>query len=338
MTQDFQQFAGSEHLKQLLSDRVRKHTLSHAYILEGPAGCGKRRLALLLAAATACRHTEGPIPCLACDACRRILDGNAPDIKHLRPQEGKQSIGVEEVRMFRQDMYLSATEFDLKIYIIEQAHLLTAEAQNALLTVLEEPPEQILMLLLTEDAASLLPTIRSRAAVLRLERLPIPLLRETALCLSDQARAAEQRDPEAFSVLLTEADGCLGRLLESLDGDRTDAEAARTCTDRLLHALSGKPDAAALDSAMSALPDQRAACMKMLLVFQSALRDLIVLARYPGASLRFFTDSGQAQHFAHCPVTRLVRYYDCTETALQALDANANPTLTVAILARDLCS
>ena len=139
MRKYFSALYGNSALKTRLGTAIDRGTLPHAFLVTGPSGSGKKTFALELAAAINCeRKNDGtlPLPCRECNTCKRIIENNYTDITRLSRQSGKATIGVEEVRLFRDDMFLSPTESSFKTYIIEEADKLTANAQNALLTVL----------------------------------------------------------------------------------------------------------------------------------------------------------------------------------------------------------
>ena len=140
MRKRFTEIFGNDNTKLRLSDAVLHRSIPHALLITGPKGSGKHTLARELAAAVLCDNKEDsdyPLPCGECRTCRRIHSGNFPDVATLGRESGKATIGVEELRTFREDMFLSSTEADAKIYIIEDADLMTPAAQNALLKVLE---------------------------------------------------------------------------------------------------------------------------------------------------------------------------------------------------------
>ena len=166
--------AGNAPLKRQLELETARRGLSHAYILSGPAGSGKRTLAGLLAAALVCDRRGGALPCLSCAGCRKAEGGIHPDI--VRVGDDGKDISVAQVRALRADAYIRPNEAERKVYILENAQTMNASAQNAMLKLLEEGPAYAAFLLLTDNAAALLPTVRSRC-----EHLPLsPVTRREA--------------------------------------------------------------------------------------------------------------------------------------------------------------
>ena len=168
---------GNDVIRNRLAHSLKNGDLPHACILEGPFGSGKRTIAKHMAASLVCDADTGAsqtIPCLTCRNCRRILESNFPDLIFVRREEDKASIGVETVRFIREDVRVTPNDSEHKIYIIEEADLITEQAQNAFLLTLEEPPAYAHFFLLCENAGLLLETIRSRAPIFRTQ----PLTRE----------------------------------------------------------------------------------------------------------------------------------------------------------------
>lgn len=163
---NFTGFVGNEALKTRLSQSFASGKVSHSYILAGPEGAGKHTLAKLLAAAMECTH-EGEKCCLQCRQCRKVLSENHPDVV-VMDDPAKKNVSVDISRKAKSDLYIRPNEGKKKIYIFPRAQELTEPAQNALLKIMEEPPEYGVFLLLTTSAGSLLPTIRSRAVELTL--------------------------------------------------------------------------------------------------------------------------------------------------------------------------
>ena len=218
----FADMVGNEALRERLRDDICADRLSHAYIIEGAEGFGKHMLALRIAAALACenRGMDGlPLPCMECASCRKILSGNSPDVIPISRGD-KATLGVEAVRLMHTGVCIAPNELDRKCYLIEDAHLMTVQAQNAFLLTLEEPPPYVCFLLLCESTAPLLETVRSRAPTLRLEPIPPDGIREHLLRTEPAAKALEQQAPEELRELIAAAGGSIGRARLLLDPKR----------------------------------------------------------------------------------------------------------------------
>lgn len=148
-----------------LIGNVRNRRTNQAYIFEGPEGLGIFEAAKLFAAALACLERE-TAPCGNCAACRLSYAGSNPDIIYVNTGD-KKSIGVEKIREMSRDVYIKPFEGDRKVYIIEDGGMLTEEAQNAMLKILEEPPEYAVFIIVTVSAELLLSTVLSRCAKVR---------------------------------------------------------------------------------------------------------------------------------------------------------------------------
>ena len=191
----FEGLLGNERLKDNLRVSVGRGRISHFYLISGPEGSGKRTLARLLAAAILCQGSEKP--CFNCNACRKVLTNNHPDCITIEDKEHK-NVAVKVVRDARADMYVLPNESSRKVYIFPQE--LGIEGQNALLKILEEPPEYGVFILLSDNPEKLLPTVRSRCTELRLQALPADIL-QTAL---------KQEFPEADEESIAAAANCSG--------------------------------------------------------------------------------------------------------------------------------
>ena len=166
----FKDVVGHRDIIGYIQDAVQQNKVSHAYILNGQRGSGKKMLAKLFATTLQC-ETGKSEPCNECRSCIQANNGNHPDIitvKHEKPG----SISVDDIRsQVNGDIMIKPYSSPYKIYIIPEADLLTVQAQNALLKTIEEPPEYAIIFLLTENADSLLPTIRSRCVMLKLRNI-----------------------------------------------------------------------------------------------------------------------------------------------------------------------
>lgn len=198
----FERLLGNERLKENLRMSVGRGRVSHFYLISGPKGSGKHTLARLLAAAILCKNGEKP--CLQCNACRKVMGGNHPDAITVEDPEHK-NVAVKIVRDARADMYIRPNESDRKVYIFPQE--MGVEGQNALLKVLEEPPEYGVFILLSDNPEKLLPTVRSRCTELKLLSLPETILRQEL----------QQRFPEAeeqsIAAVISRSGGYLGQAI-----------------------------------------------------------------------------------------------------------------------------
>lgn len=173
----FKDVVGHNDIIQYIQGAVEQDKVSHAYILNGQRGSGKKLLARLFAMALQCESGNSE-PCGECRSCKQTKNGNQPDIitiKHEKPA----SIGVEDIReQLNGDIMIKPYSSPYKIYIIPEADLLTVQAQNALLKTIEEPPAYAIIFLLTENADTLLPTIRSRCVMLKLRNIKDKLVKK----------------------------------------------------------------------------------------------------------------------------------------------------------------
>ncbi len=328
---------GNDRTRAMLGGCVEQGNLPHAMILEGLSGSGKRTLAKELAAALVCENKNNdahPLPCHACRACHLVDTENATDV-HFISREDKASIGIEAVRELRRDVYLSSTEFDARVYIFEEAHTMTPQAQNALLIVSEEPPPGVYFFLLADSAADLLETIRSRARTVRMEKLSESVLenylseKHPSLAASDAARR------EAIVM----ADGRAGELLRLLEPkSKEQMQKSRGVTVQLLHAFAcGRYST--LCEAFSALPTKRDELMEALALLSLSVRDLILRKKDEASPLCFFTDSAACEPLLTSFRTdKLFSVSDALNEALEKLDKNANTGTVLSLLKAKLRS
>lgn len=167
---NFEEIIGHRQMIEHLKHAIQLEKVSHAYIFEGERGCGKRTIAEAFAAALQCEHQkEGTDACGTCKSCKQAASKNHPDIIHI-VHDKPNSIGVEEIReQVVNDIQIKPYNSKYKIYIISEAEKLTVQAQNALLKTIEEPPAYGIVMLLTDNASILLPTILSRCVVLSMK-------------------------------------------------------------------------------------------------------------------------------------------------------------------------
>ena len=168
---------GRKDLVSYIQKAVTQKQISHAYILNGERGSGKKMFAQLFAMTLQCER-GGAEPCNECHSCRQALSGNHPDIIRV-VHEKTNTISVEEVRVqINNDIMIRPYNGKYKIYIVPDADMMTVQAQNALLKTIEEPPEYAVIFLLTENAESLLPTILSRCVMLKIKNVKDALIKK----------------------------------------------------------------------------------------------------------------------------------------------------------------
>ena len=165
----FADIVGQEHLKEHLENAIKMDKVSHAYIINGEKNAGKEFIAKTFAMALQCENRQGAEPCGECHSCRQALSGNHPDIIFIT-HEKPGTIGVDDIRrQVNNDVAIKPYKGPKKIYIMNEGEKMTAQAQNALLKTLEEPPEYAVLLILTGNVDSLLQTILSRCVVLNMK-------------------------------------------------------------------------------------------------------------------------------------------------------------------------
>ena len=215
----FDGFYGNEALRQRLSASFAAGKVSHCTLIAGPAGSGKRTLAAILAAAMQCTG-GGDVPCHACTACRKVFSNQHPDVITVDDPD-KKTVSVETVRAARADAFIRPNEGRRKIYIIPRAQDLGPAAQNALLKLLEEPPQYAAFLLLATNPGALLPTIRSRAVQLNLSAVP------QAQAMDYLRARFPDRDDATLRAAYDASGGFLGQAAEHLTGSVWREETAR---------------------------------------------------------------------------------------------------------------
>ena len=200
----FSDLAGQEHVTNTLRQAIIQNRVSHSYLFCGPRGTGKTTTARVLAKAVNCTNPQQGDPCNECHLCVSINDGRNMDIIELDAASNR---GIDEIRDIRDRVHFMPAESARKVYIIDEAHMLTAQASNAFLKTLEEPPQHVIFILCTTEAHNILPTIISRCQRYDFRRLPGQTIFDRLAHITDQEAVAIQ--PDALRLVARNAGGSL---------------------------------------------------------------------------------------------------------------------------------
>ncbi|MBT8041643.1 MAG: DNA polymerase III subunit gamma/tau [Pontiella sp.] len=168
--QQFEDVVGQEHVTKTLTNAINTGRVAHAYIFVGSRGIGKTTSARILAKALNCEKGSTPHPCDVCDSCKEVMAGNSLDVIEI---DGASNNGVDQVRDLRDNARYAPARGPYKIYIIDEVHMLSTQAFNALLKTLEEPPQHVKFIFATTDVHKVLPTILSRCQRFDLRRISV---------------------------------------------------------------------------------------------------------------------------------------------------------------------
>ncbi|MGI8436350.1 MAG: DNA polymerase III subunit gamma/tau [Chthoniobacterales bacterium] len=210
--QTFDDLVGQAHVTRTLKNAVAQNRLAHAYLFVGPRGIGKTSTARILAKALNCVNGPTTTPCGVCDSCKEITAGNSLDVLEI---DGASNNGVEQVRELRDNVRYAPSKGHFKIYIIDEVHMLTSAAFNALLKTLEEPPPHVKFIFATTEPQKVLPTILSRCQRFDLHRIPANLIADHLQFIAGKEKVTLQ--PAAAHAIAKGADGGLRDAESMLD-------------------------------------------------------------------------------------------------------------------------
>ncbi len=329
----FTDIVANRQLLTRLSSDIENNTLSHAYILEGAKGSGRHMIAKSLAAALCCTGNTEKLPCKKCKNCEKILNDKSPDIITIGLEGERSSIGVDSVRFLKSDIYIAPNDLDIKMYIMENADLMTPAAQNAFLLSLEEPPSYVMFFLLCENSSSLLETVRSRAPVMRTEKVPYEDIKKYLLENEERdARDLSISASEDFEELLFISNGSIGYAKELLVNRRLREQIIKsreTAKKFVCMATSGRSEAELLSEIYS-MSNKRSDATELLLNIQSALRDLVLLQKSEFVHLCFYRKREEAEKIAgSVGCDKLMSIFDSASDTLDDISKNANIRLSL---------
>ena len=208
----FDDVVGQEHITETLKKQVETGRLSHAYLFIGTRGTGKTTCAKILAKAVNCEHPVNGNPCNRCAACRGIDDGSILDVVEL---DAASNNGVDNVRALRDEAVFSPASVRKRVYIVDEVHMLSNSAFNALLKILEEPPEHLMFILATTELHKVPATILSRCQRHSFKRIPVDTITARLNFVAQQEHLDLQ--PDAAALLARMADGGMRDALTLLD-------------------------------------------------------------------------------------------------------------------------
>ena len=210
--QTFDEVVGQDHITRTLQNAVSANRLAQAYLFVGPRGIGKTSTARILAKALNCVNGPTTTPCGVCDACKEITDGRSLDVIEI---DGASNNGVENIRDLRDNAAYAPARGPFKIYLIDEVHMLSTGAFNALLKTLEEPPPHVKFIFATTEAQKLPATITSRCQRFDLRRIPTALIAKHLTFIAESEKIS--LEPAAAEAIARGAEGGLRDAESMLD-------------------------------------------------------------------------------------------------------------------------
>ncbi|SFJ72029.1 DNA polymerase-3 subunit gamma/tau [Paenibacillus sp. UNC496MF] len=199
--QTFRDMVGQQHIIQTLQNAIREDRVSHAYLFNGPRGTGKTTTAKVMAKAINCERGPATEPCNECDACRGITSGTVMDVVEIDAASNR---GIDEIRDIRDKVRYAPSEVRFKVYIIDEVHMLTSEAFNALLKTLEEPPAHVIFILATTEPHKLPATIISRCQRFDFRQVSLPEQTERLRQICEEEGILADEDALAYIARLSD--------------------------------------------------------------------------------------------------------------------------------------
>ena len=307
---------------QTLERSLTEGRIHHAYLFTGPARLGKTTLAVQFAQALNCDAAEPP--CGVCSSCTRIADGHHADVRLVSLGKDAGSIGIDAVREIISSAHLRPYEGRTRVFIITEADMLTRDAANALLKVLEEPPDDVVLILVGISMDNLLPTVRSRCQTLAFRPLP---LGEVARILQDEhGVSTEQAD-----VLARLSRGCVGWAIAAA-GDDTLYASVHQRIEQIVDAMEGGLEErfAYANELTRRIDRDRGIGREELLLWLRWLRDIMLVqqGRANGVTNVSWREKLERQAAALTPAD-VVRWAHSTTRTIEALERNANVRLAL---------
>jgi len=208
----FKDLIGQEHISRTISNAIISEKIGHAYLFAGPRGTGKTSTAKIFAKALNCEKGPTADPCNECENCKKINDGTSMDVFEIDAASNR---GIDEIRDLREKVKFAPVDGRYKVYIIDEVHMLTAEAFNALLKTLEEPPANVVFILATTEAHKVPATIQSRCQRYDFKRITIEEIEQQLQMIVQ--KTGMKAEAEALRIIAVQADGGMRDALSILD-------------------------------------------------------------------------------------------------------------------------
>jgi DNA polymerase-3 subunit gamma/tau len=266
--QKFSDLVGQEHVTETLANAIKNDRVAHAYIFSGARGVGKTTAARILAKALNCVHGPTATPCGECDSCREIAAGTSLDVIEIDAASNR---GIDQIRELREMVRYAPASSRSKVVILDEAHMLTGEASNALLKTLEEPPDRVIFVMATTQPEDLVDTIRSRSQHFHFRALTFG---EITARLEEIAQKENLKiDAGALAVISRMAEGSMRDALSLLEQAR--AYCGEVITDAAVRELLGVVPDDALATLVSAIAEGSAdRALGLIHTFQKEGRNL----------------------------------------------------------------
>ncbi len=312
---------GSDRTREYLVSALEGGFLSHAYIIEGAEGSGRHTLVRRLLMAMACENDRAP--CGVCPSCMKIEAGVAVDVRYIRPAEGKTELTVDLIRGIYDTVGMAPSELDFKAYVIESGEKMNANAQNAFLKLFEEPPSNVYFFIITQDASHLLPTIRSRALTLRLDKLD---RRQMELVLDGVGIPDDEKRRRAIAL----ADGSAGAAMRIYRDDGDAVRLRSVCDGAVgLLLLPGSDKLGFITYHQKNVKKTDELCLLWSLL-QRALRDVMLCRCGSLYSPAYFSDTTEAEKYSENVSDKaVIACQDVISELLALSDTPLNLQLTV---------
>jgi DNA polymerase-3 subunit gamma/tau len=345
----FGEVVGQEHVTEPLSTALSSGRINHAYLFSGPRGCGKTSSARILARSLNCEQGPTPTPCGVCDSCVALAP-NGPGNVDVVELDAASHGGVDDTRELRDRAFYAPAQSRYRIFIVDEAHMVTTAGFNALLKIVEEPPEHLIFVFATTEPEKVLPTIRSRT-----HHYPFRLLApKTMRGLLERICAQENVtvDDAVYPLVIRAGGGSPRDTLSVLDQLLAGADGNRVVYQRAL-ALLGATDLALIDASVDALAAGDAAALfgsvesvidaghdprRFATDLLERFRDLIILQAVPDAAARGVVDApvdvlermrGQTERLGTATLTR---YAEVVHAGLGEMRGATAPRLLLEVV------